>query len=227
MKTGEEKTNILPQNPPEGPDAISKEKLAKILNTELTKWRESSRELPDNILKDTVQLYREYKFKSFSDVMEFMNKIAVACDLYPHHPTWQNTWRSLKVWLATWDSSLVISYKDIMMARLMDRVYKEYEINEEEEINWENQNKKQRIEFADSIIELIKKNDYNTAFKHLNKFTILNPEYDKINEITILMSRWSRTRDSILTNTINRADADIAFNKIGLDMLQLVTDWKN
>ncbi|MBK8080618.1 MAG: 4a-hydroxytetrahydrobiopterin dehydratase [Saprospiraceae bacterium] len=54
------------------------------------------------------ELYRAYNFNDFDSVILFMLKVAVGCNIFPHHPRWENTWTTLKVWLST-KSTIILS----------------------------------------------------------------------------------------------------------------------
>lgn len=115
-----------PKNFPIPPDALSPEKLDLILKQELMEWKVVHSPLPENPFIERAELYREFIFRDFQQVLEYMQKVGAICDLLPHHPRWENTWTSLKVYLTTWDSVHIISYKDIMLARHMEQVYDAY-----------------------------------------------------------------------------------------------------
>ncbi len=42
-----------------------------------------------------------------------------------HHPRWENQWRTVTVYLSTWDIGFRISQLDIDLAGILDRIYKE------------------------------------------------------------------------------------------------------
>lgn len=115
-----------PKNFPIPPDALSPEKLDLILKQELIEWKVVHSPLPENPFIERAELYREFIFRDFQQVLEYMQKVGAICDLLPHHPRWENTWTSLKVYLTTWDSVHIISYKDIMLARHMEQLYDAY-----------------------------------------------------------------------------------------------------
>lgn len=76
----------FPQKFPIEPDALSEDKLSRILEEELTEWKVVSSPLPDNPFVTKNELYREYRFEDFDKVIEFMTKVAVGCNIFPHHP---------------------------------------------------------------------------------------------------------------------------------------------
>ena len=119
--------NLSSENIPIGSDSLEEGRLELILDRELKEWKVVKSTLPENPIISRTELYREYRFKNFNSVMEYMNKVATECNRIPHHPRWENTWATLKVWLTTWDVEHTISLKDIKLARFMDETFNEYE----------------------------------------------------------------------------------------------------
>ena len=115
-----------PLNPPEGPDPITDEKLKVFLSTELLKWKKKVSPLPEDPENVRVELYREYRFKSFREAISFMSQVAPGCDIAMHHPRWENVWKTVRVYLTTWDIGHRISDRDIQLARYFDRAFGEY-----------------------------------------------------------------------------------------------------
>jgi pterin-4a-carbinolamine dehydratase len=115
-----------PRNPPEGPDPITDEKLQVYLSTELVKWKRKVSPLPEDPDRVRIELFREYRFKSFREAIGFMSQVAPGCDIAIHHPRWENVWKTVRVYLSTWDIGHRISDRDIQLARYFDRAYSEY-----------------------------------------------------------------------------------------------------
>ncbi len=120
------KRGPYPTRFPEGPDPVSGEKLQAILNTELTRWRKVVSPLPEQPDQVRVELFREFQFKSFRDAIRFMNEVAPGCDIVMHHPRWENIWKTIRVFLTTWDIGHQISDRDVQLARYFERAYNEY-----------------------------------------------------------------------------------------------------
>jgi pterin-4a-carbinolamine dehydratase len=118
--------NPYPRNPPEGPDPITEEKLQVYLRTELAKWKRKTSPLPEDPDQVRVELYREYRFKSFREAIGFMSQVAPGCDIAIHHPRWENLWKTVRVYLSTWDIGHRISDRDIQLARYFDHAYSDY-----------------------------------------------------------------------------------------------------
>jgi pterin-4a-carbinolamine dehydratase len=115
-----------PRNSPEGPETISDDKLKRILEHELQRWKRVVSPLPEKPDDVRIELFRTFKFKTFVDAVQFMNLLAPGCDIAMHHPRWENVWKTLKVYLTTWDIGHRISDRDLQLARYFDRAYEEF-----------------------------------------------------------------------------------------------------
>jgi len=115
-----------PTNTPEGPDPIGEQKLKKILESDLRKWTKVVAPLPEDPSDTRTEIYREFIFDSFQDSIKFMVQVAQGCDIAMHHPRWENIWKTLRVYLTTWDIGHRISDRDIQLARYFDRAYAEF-----------------------------------------------------------------------------------------------------
>lgn len=73
--------------------------------------------------KQNNQLYREFKFKDFTEAFDFMNEVAKLADTRNHHPRWLNEWNIVQIWLYT-HSAGSITDRDESLARDIDEVYK-------------------------------------------------------------------------------------------------------
>jgi pterin-4a-carbinolamine dehydratase len=100
--------------------------LGSILVDELTGWTETTSPVPEDSSKIRVELFREFRFRSFQSAVGFMNLVAPGCDIVNHHPRWENIWKTVRVYLTTWDIGHRISDRDVQLARYFDRAYSEY-----------------------------------------------------------------------------------------------------
>ena len=212
--------NLYPKNTPIGPAPIEEERLQLILERELKNWKIVHTKIPENPFITRVELYREYKFKSFKAVMEFMAKVAEGCNIFPHHPRWENTWITLKVWLTTWDIKHIISYKDIMLARFMDKTFKTYKTEKKDPYD-EDRKIKEKKEFIAKARKLLAEDNIERVFDVLIEYSVLN-QSDIINEITLITARLNRIRKSERIGDISREEADIEFNKIRRSVLDIL-----
>ena len=125
-RTAKRSLSPYPQNVPIGPDPLTDEKIDSVLGKELTGWTKIESLLPEDQSKTRVELFREYRFRSFQGAVSFMAQVAPGCDIANHHPRWENLWKSLRVYLTTWDIGHKISDRDIQLARYFDRAYSEF-----------------------------------------------------------------------------------------------------
>lgn len=99
------------------------------IRQELPDWKiVSNRVLPDG--KSKIELMRVFAFQSFDDAIHFINTVSRFATRLDHHPDWTNIWRTVVVYLTTWDIGHKPSKLDIVLGRHMDAVYKtQYEVD--------------------------------------------------------------------------------------------------
>jgi pterin-4a-carbinolamine dehydratase len=90
----------------------------------LPQWKRKERK--SNGLR-VIELIRKYEFETFEAAIEFMFIAARHVSRIGHHPTWQNTWRTIIVSLTTWDIGHKPSKYDIELAKYLDKLYVDYE----------------------------------------------------------------------------------------------------
>jgi pterin-4a-carbinolamine dehydratase len=74
-----------------------------------------------------TELMREFKFETFVGALDFMHRIGPQIDAMEHHPRWENLWKTVTVWLTTWDIGHEISDRDIVLARFLDHAYVDWQ----------------------------------------------------------------------------------------------------
>jgi pterin-4a-carbinolamine dehydratase len=203
-----------PQNFPIPPDELEGKKLQLILERELVAWRVVVSPLPENPAQNRTELFREYVFKSFDQVLEYMMKIAPTCNTLPHHPRWENTWTTLKVYLSTWDRDHIISYKDIMLARHMEHLFGDYETS----INVHASTRIEReLENFLRHIEVLKDSgDIGEAFNKLNHYLSQPQDRDHRIKIERVLSEYYDFTGAALQKKLNEnqvAEKIIYFKK--------------
>lgn len=104
-------------------EALSDDNLQR-LATRLPAWRVVSR-LHGDVEK--IELMRTYEFESFLDVIHFMNTASRFVDRIDHHPDWTNIWRTLVVYLTTWDIGHRPSMLDVDVAAYLDSLFDSYQ----------------------------------------------------------------------------------------------------
>jgi 4a-hydroxytetrahydrobiopterin dehydratase len=68
------------------------------------------------------QLHKTFKFKTFIEAIEWMQKAAVVIDQLNHHPEWTNMYNKVHVTLCTHDAGNIITEKDRTLAQLLDEI---------------------------------------------------------------------------------------------------------
>lgn len=122
----EDELGPYPRCFPEGTDPIPEDRLERILANSLKEWEKVVSALPENPSELRVELYRAFVFKSFADAIGFMSQVAPSCDIAMHHPRWENIWKTIRVYLTTWDIGHQISDRDVQLARYFDRAFAEF-----------------------------------------------------------------------------------------------------
>ncbi|MBY0562981.1 MAG: 4a-hydroxytetrahydrobiopterin dehydratase [Hyphomonadaceae bacterium] len=111
------------------PVPLSPEQLAHVLKS-LPQWRVSETHLNDDprfgVEHRRVELVREFRFKSFKSAIDFMRAAADIIDAHGHHPRWENVFRTVTVWLSTWDIGHRPSDRDWKAAQMLEDIYKKY-----------------------------------------------------------------------------------------------------
>ncbi len=70
------------------------------------------------------KLYREFKFKNFSEAFAFMTRVAFAAEKMNHHPLWTNVYNTVQIWLNTHDAGDIVTDKDRKLAKTIDELIK-------------------------------------------------------------------------------------------------------
>lgn len=68
------------------------------------------------------QLTKTFTFRDFSEAFGFMTRVAMLAEKMNHHPTWTNTWNTVKIELSTHDAGNIVTEKDRKLAQAIDRV---------------------------------------------------------------------------------------------------------
>lgn len=68
------------------------------------------------------KLYKKFTFDDFSDAMAFMNHVAEIAEEMNHHPTMQNTYNTVEIWLSTHDAGDTVTVKDKDLAHKIDQL---------------------------------------------------------------------------------------------------------
>ena len=68
------------------------------------------------------KLTRTFEFNDFVSAFGFMTKVAIHAEKMNHHPSWSNTYNSVKIELSTHDAGDVITEKDRKLADIIDKI---------------------------------------------------------------------------------------------------------
>jgi len=70
--------------------------------------------------KKNNKLYKNFKFKNFSEAFAFMTRVAIEAEKMDHHPLWTNVWNTVEIWLSTHDAGDIVTEKDHKLAAKID-----------------------------------------------------------------------------------------------------------
>jgi 4a-hydroxytetrahydrobiopterin dehydratase len=65
-------------------------------------------------------LYREFKFKNFSEAFAFMTRVALEAEKMDHHPDWSNVYNAVEIRLSTHSAGDIVTDKDRKLAQKID-----------------------------------------------------------------------------------------------------------
>ncbi len=91
--------------------------LEKLATAEVESWLAKT----DSWSIDDGKLFREFKFKDFSEAFAFMTRAAMEAEKQDHHPEWFNVWNNVRVHLTT-HAAKGITKRDFKLAETMNRL---------------------------------------------------------------------------------------------------------
>jgi len=103
-------------------NALSDDNLRRLPKA-MPNWQIISR-VSDGVEK--IELMRKFEFESFDDAIHFMGTASRFIDRTDHHPEWVNIWRTVVVYLTTWDIGFKPSMLDVDLATYLEDLYKSY-----------------------------------------------------------------------------------------------------
>lgn len=89
----------------------------------LSLWKVVTTTLPGNPHKVRTELVREFNFSSFEEAISFIQAAVPHINQVNHHPRWENAYKTITVWLSTWDEGHTISHRDIALAIYLDSLF--------------------------------------------------------------------------------------------------------
>lgn len=93
---------------------------------QLPEWKCLQSELPNFPGRERSELFRAFEFSSFEDALAFMSAAVPRINEMQHHPRWENIWRTVSVWLSTWDIGHKPSQLDVDLALYLDSLRGQY-----------------------------------------------------------------------------------------------------
>ena len=112
---------VLPQ-PEVRLKPLTEEELDGALSS-LPGWEPVESVIPGDYPNSRYELRRAYRFKSFKSAIKFMEAAVDPINKVQHHPRWENQWRTVTVYLSTWDIGNKISTLDVELAQTLDTLY--------------------------------------------------------------------------------------------------------
>jgi pterin-4a-carbinolamine dehydratase len=106
-------------------DPLTDSQLEEALRT-LPGWCIATTYISDDVRFSRIELYKEYSFNTFVEATRFMASISPEIENGQHHPRWENIWKTVRVWLSTWDIEFKPSEYDVLVARKLDKAYKSF-----------------------------------------------------------------------------------------------------
>jgi len=93
---------------------------------QLPEWEPIISDIPGKEPLKRTEFKRVYEFASFEDAMDFMHAASKHVSEVDHHPRWENVWRTVTVWLSTWDIGHKPSRLDLDLARFLEDLRRSY-----------------------------------------------------------------------------------------------------
>jgi len=73
--------------------------------------------------EENDKLYKNFKFKDFSEAFAFMTRVALEAEKMDHHPLWTNTYNQVEIWLSTHDAGDTVTEKDRTLSKKIDKMF--------------------------------------------------------------------------------------------------------
>lgn len=86
-------------------------------------WTVVTSPRPDDPEEARTELTRVFRCATFADALAFMQAAAPFIGQTDHHPRWENTYRTVTVWLSTWSLGHTVSTLDLALAEHLDAVF--------------------------------------------------------------------------------------------------------
>jgi pterin-4a-carbinolamine dehydratase len=113
---------VFPKPPDQVPRSLSETEIKENL-TRIPEWKIVTSPLPGQHPKVRTELMRIFTFSNFPKAIQFMSQALEHVEVLKHHPRWENLWKTVTVWLTTWDIGHVPSKVDFELAEYLDKLY--------------------------------------------------------------------------------------------------------
>ncbi len=68
------------------------------------------------------KLYRQFIFADFTQAFAFMMRVGFLAEKHNHHPNWDNSYKTVNIYLTTHEAGDVITEKDINLALAINKI---------------------------------------------------------------------------------------------------------
>jgi len=92
----------------------------------LSRWKVATTALSGNPHQVRKELVRGFSFSSFEGAIAFMQAAVPHINEANHHPRWENSHKTVSVWLSTWDEGNTITQRDIDLAMYLDGLFEQF-----------------------------------------------------------------------------------------------------
>ena len=72
--------------------------------------------------EENNKLTKTFVFKDFTEAFGFMTKVAIVAEKMNHHPTWTNTWNTVRFELSTHDAGNTVTDLDRTLSKAIDKL---------------------------------------------------------------------------------------------------------
>jgi len=93
---------------------------------QLPRWKVVASEASPAGTAQRFELSRTFEFASFEDAIRFMSEAVPRISEMQHHPRWENLWRSVSVFLSTWDIGHRPSQLDLKLADYLEELRRRF-----------------------------------------------------------------------------------------------------
>jgi pterin-4a-carbinolamine dehydratase len=100
---------------------LTEQEVRSALDT-LVGWEIVETEIRGREPKRGLEFHRSFEFDSFEDAVAFMAAAVPRISEMDHHPRWENIWRTVSVWLTTWDIGDKPSDLDVKLAKFLSEL---------------------------------------------------------------------------------------------------------